>query len=225
VKRAIWHPLFLWVCLVLPTVLLANLAQAETDNSTLHSVAQRIGSGNVARGKLKIQTENCQECHGEFGVGLGLTAPKLAGQFADYLIKQLNDFQTGERKHPVMTVMAESLSDDDKADIAAYYASHPVMRGEESRPSLLAKDIFMRGDMTRNIVSCKTCHGETGKGKFSPTECYPVIGGQHMIYLREQLRNWRSGARSNSSTGVMNIIAKQLSDSEIQALSDYLSGF
>jgi cytochrome c553 len=78
--------------------------------------------------------------------------------------------------------------------------------------------------MTRNIMPCKSCHGENGKGKYSVTGCTPVIGGQHMIYLREQLRNWRKGERANSPGGVMNVIAKSLSDTEIQALADFISG-
>ncbi len=88
----------------------------------------------------------------------------------------------------------------------------------------IARDIFFRGDMARNISPCKICHGERGKGKYSATDSYPVIGGQHRIYLREQLRNWRSGERRNSPNGVMNAVTKALSDTEIEALADYISG-
>jgi cytochrome c553 len=98
------------------------------------------------------------------------------------------------------------------------------MQGEGAEENQLARELYVRGDMNRNIMPCKSCHGETGKGKFSLTECYPVIGGQHMIYLREQLRNWRKGERANSPGGVMNVIAKSLSDAEIEALSNYISG-
>lgn len=181
-------------------------------------------SGNPASGKRKVQTENCQECHGESGVGLSPSTPKLTGQYADYIVKQLQNFQSGERKHPVMNVMAEGLSEDDIADIAAWFSGNKTMQGDRPFASLPAKDLFTRGDMTRNILPCKSCHGETGKGKFSETGSYPVIGGQHMIYLREQLRNWRAGSRTNSPCGVMNVIAKYLNDDEIEALANYISG-
>jgi cytochrome c553 len=78
--------------------------------------------------------------------------------------------------------------------------------------------------MNRNILPCQSCHGEAGKGISTPNETHPMIGGQHAIYLREQLRNWRNGSRSNSPNGIMNIIAKSLTDTEIEALSQYISG-
>ena len=195
---------------------------ARPDSTGL--IEQRVGSGDPVQGKRKIKSENCQECHGEFGVGLAPSAPKLAGQYADYLVKQLENFQSGARKHPVMTVMAEALTDDDRSDIAAYYAGNPTMQGEGAEENRVAQELYFRGDMARNIVPCKSCHGETGKGKYSVTGCYPVIGGQHMIYLREQLRNWRKGERANSPGGVMNVIARTLSDAEIEALANFISG-
>lgn len=209
------------VCVLIMFVV-SNKAESSEDNAA--TIEQRVGSGDPVQGKKMIKSENCQECHGEFGVGLGPSAPKLAGQYADYIIKQLRNFQSGERKHPVMTVMAETLTEEDRFDIAAYFASNPVMQSEAREESRIAQELYFRGDMTRNIMPCKSCHGENGKGKYSVTGCTPVIGGQHMIYLREQLRNWRKGERINSPGGVMNVIAKSLSDAEIQALSDFISG-
>jgi cytochrome c553 len=211
-----------WVLCVLLALQLSTRAESAVESAAV--LEQRMGSGDPAQGKRKIKSENCQECHGEFGIGLAPSAPKLAGQYADYVVKQLKNFQTGERKHPVMTVMAEALTDDDRYDIAAYYSGNPTMQGEGGEETKTARELFSRGDMTRNILPCQSCHGETGKGKYSMTGCYPVIGGQHMIYLREQLRNWRKGERTNSPGGVMNVIAKSLSDAEIEALSNYISG-
>lgn len=218
----LWIERLLAVFCVVAAFLIWNRAEAAEDNAV--TTEQRMDSGDPVQGKRKIKSENCQECHGESGVGLAPSAPKLAGQYADYIIKQLRDFQGGERKHPVMTVMAEALTDDDRADIAAHYSSNPVMQGEGSEENRVAKELYFRGDMSRNIMPCRSCHGETGKGKYSITGCYPVIGGQHMIYLREQLRNWRKGERANSPGGVMNVIARSLSDAEIEALSNYISG-
>jgi cytochrome c553 len=198
------------------------LSPVHAENFATLAMELHMGSGNPVAGQRKVQTENCQECHGETGVGIAPSAPKLTGQYADYLIKQLQDFQSGARRHPVMSSMAENLTDDDRADIAAWYGSNKTMQGDGAAPGLLAHDLFTRGDVTRNVLPCKSCHGETGKGSFSANGSYPVIGGQHMIYLREQLRNWRSGARHNSSA--MNIIAKSLSDNELEALANYISG-
>jgi cytochrome c553 len=123
-----------------------------------------------------------------------------------------------------MSVMAEGLSEDDLMDIATYFAGNPIMKGTGAGDNHLGVEIFTRGDMVRGIPPCQSCHGEAGKGKATPNEIHPVIGGQHAVYLREQLRNWRSGERKNNSDGVMNAIAKFLSDAEIEALSQYISG-
>jgi cytochrome c553 len=208
-------------CLIIPPLAFAE-APASEDGASADEL--RIGTGDPVAGRKKVQLENCQECHGITGVSSSPSFPKLSGQYAEYIIKQLKDFQSGKRKHPVMSVMSEGLTEDDVTDIAAYFASNPIMQGISTGGSLLAKDIFTRGDMTRNILPCQSCHGEAGKGKTTPTETRPAIGGQHRIYLREQLRNWRSGERSNSPNGVMNIIAKFLSDEEIEALALYISG-
>ncbi len=216
VKRCV-----LIACLIIPAIVYADAPSFE-DNASAYEL--RIGTGDPASGKKKVQSENCQECHGINGISSSPTFPKLAGQYAEYIVKQLKDFQSGRRKHPVMTAMADGLTEDDVLDIAAYFASHPIMQGDGTGNSQLARDIFTRGDLARNILPCQSCHGEAGKGKSTATETRPVIGGQHRNYLREQLRNWRSGARSNSPDGVMNIIAKSLSDTEIEALSNYISG-
>ena len=204
-------------------VLIASEKAALADSST-EAMDQRIGSGNPALGKQRVQSENCRECHGEDGISTAVYVPKLAGQYSQYIVKQLQDFQSGARKHPIMNVMVEGLSEDDLADIGSYFASNKIMQGDGTGENETAKNIFSRGDITRNILPCKSCHGENGKGKYSDTEIHPIIGGQHRVYLREQLRNWRSGVRANSPNGEMNVIAKSLSDTEIEALSDYISG-
>jgi len=207
--------------LLLACLLISSFASAE---DTTPADELRIGIGDPVSGKKKVQSENCQECHGLNGISSSPTFPKLAGQYAEYIEKQLRDFQSGKRQHPIMNVMAESLSEDDRMDIASYFAGNPAMQGDGTGGSQIALDIFTRGDMARGIPPCQSCHGETGKGKTTPTDTHPVIGGQHRNYLREQLRNWRSGARNNSPNDVMNIVAKFLSDEEIEALSQYISG-
>lgn len=186
--------------------------------------AQRIGQGNPVVGKQKSEAGRCQECHGVDGNSSDDKTPNHAGQYAGYLIKQLSDFQSGARKHEIMTIMAEDLSATDKADIAAYFASHNVMQGDGVRDKPLARNLFINGDQGRGTPSCASCHGESGKGRIADNVVYPVIGGQRTVYLRSQLVNWKLGARHNSPGGVMNEVAKSLSDDEINALADYISG-
>ncbi|WP_262964115.1 c-type cytochrome [Methylobacter psychrophilus] len=186
--------------------------------------AQQIGSGNPVIGKEKSDSGRCQECHGVDGNSNDERIPNHAGQHPGYLIKQLSNFQSGERYHVVMTIMAEDLNATDKADIAAYFASQKIMHGEGGSDNTSAKNLFVNGDQTRDIEACLSCHGDNGKGKITDKVIYPVIGGQQRVYLRSQLINWKLGDRKNSPGDVMNKIAKSLTDDEIDALANYISG-
>jgi len=123
-----------------------------------------------------------------------------------------------------MGVMAKTINDGDLSDIAAYFASQDKMHGDGWGKNPIAKKLFLKGDISRNIQSCVSCHGANGKGKAPDISTFPVIGGQHKAYLSAQLINWRNGKRTNSPNGEMNKIAKSLTDSEIEALTDYISG-
>jgi cytochrome c553 len=185
-------------------------------------IKQRIGSGNPVAGKSK--SELCQGCHGEYGISLEDLIPNLAGQYADYIAKQLRNFQSGARTHQIMSAMSTTITDPELIDIAAYFASQKKMQGNGKGDNPVAMNLFLKGDAKRGIPPCTSCHGENGKGKAPNIATYPVIGGQHKAYLHAQLTHWRSGERSNSPDGVMNTVAKSLTDSEIEALTDYLSG-
>lgn len=186
--------------------------------------------GNISEGKLKSEDNRCQECHGADGNGQGPSNgaagkfAKLAGQYPDYITKQIREFRSGVRKYELMQIMAKSIDDQDAADIAAYFASLPKMHGEGTGATEIASNLFNQGDSTRNIPACITCHGAKGKGIDAPQQVIPVIGGQEWRYLEKQLQDWRSGERHNSDANVMNTIAKQLTDAEILALTDYISG-
>ena len=198
---------------------------AETTFADPEDAAIRFGSGNLEQGKNKSKSELCLECHAQTDsvASAGVGVPQLAGQYGGYLFKQLRNFKSGERKHPVMSKMVEQLSEDDLQNIATYFANQPVMQGKGVNSNPTAQNLFFRGDLKRNIMSCKSCHGIDGKGTHSANDINPVIAGQSQIYLREQLRNWRSAARTNSPSQVMNVIAKSLTDGEIEALAEYIS--
>lgn len=210
--------------LVVSTFALIASVKSMASEDGAKILVQRIGSGNLVIGKEKSGEGRCQECHGADGNSSDVKIPNHAGQYAGYLVKQLSDFQSGARRHEIMTIMAEDLSATDKADIAAYFASQKIMQGEGVGDAPLAKKLFVNGDQARDIPSCVSCHGEGGKGRIAGNVVYPVIGGQRAVYLRSQLVNWKLGDRHNSPGGVMNKVAQSLSDDEINALADYISG-
>ena len=206
-----------------------SLSSAQTSSSTKSKVAPAI-AGDVEAGKFKSEDSRCQECHGPDGSGQGPATgaagkfAKLAGQYPDYLTKQIRDFRSGVRKHDFMLIMAKSIDETDSADIAAYFASLKKMQGDKSGDNPVGKNLFINGDATRNILPCVSCHGVDGRGIDTPQQTIPVIGGQEWRYLEKQLLDWRSGERHNSEGGIMNTFSKQLTDKEILALTDYISG-
>lgn len=208
------------VTFLVAAILLASTAAYAGESAD--EIKQRIGKGDRAAGMTGSQL--CQGCHGAFGLSVEDLIPNLAGQYADYIAKQLHDFQSGARTHQIMNAMAKTISDTELIDIAAYYASQNKMSGNGTANNPVGRNLFLKGDASRNIPSCISCHGTNGKGLAPNIATYPLIGGQHKGYLRAQLLHWRSGERSNSPDGVMNKIAKNLTDAEIDALSDYLSG-
>ncbi|MBI3478937.1 MAG: c-type cytochrome [Nitrosomonadales bacterium] len=204
-------------CLAAIALLAAPHAYAGTD-----AIKQRIGTGNPVAGKSKSSL--CQSCHGQLGLSLEELIPHLAGQYSRYIEKQLHNFQSGARKSPIMGTIAATLNDKDMDDIAAYFASQDKMQGGGWGNNSAAKNLFLKGDTSRNIQACASCHGVDGKGKAPDIATFPVIGGQHRAYLHAQMMNWRKGERTNSPNGVMNRIAKALTIQEIDALTDYISG-
>jgi len=180
-------------------------------------IRKRIGTGDPVAGKEKSAL--CQGCHGEDGNSAVPTFPKLAGQFAAYIQKQIHDFQKGSRNDPVMSGMAATVADkQDLLDISAYFASQKQMHGDNPVNSPEGKTMFTVGN------GCVNCHGENGKGAAAGNTDAPVIGGQHKDYLIKQLKDFRSGARKNEASGMMYMIANSLSDEEIDELTNYVSG-
>jgi cytochrome c553 len=212
--------------LCLAGMLTASTAAAEPPGEPSGELKQRLGAGDPVAGKIKSEAELCQGCHGADGNAGAVGVPKLSGQYAAYLIKELADFRSQARRHRVMNAMADGPSEGDLQDIAAYYASLPRLTEEETSaaPSAAARELFLYGDVERGIDACSSCHGLDGKGRLARELAYPALAGQHEGYLRVQLLNWKIGARGNSPGGVMNRIAQALSEAEISALSAFLAG-
>lgn len=180
-------------------------------------IKKRIGAGNPVSGKDKSAL--CQGCHGEDGNSASSTFPKLAGQYAAYIQKQIKNFQTGSRSDPVMSGMAATVTDNqDLLDISAYFASQKQMKGDSPVINAAGKDRFTVGN------GCINCHGETGKGAGRGNPDAPVIGGQHKDYLIKQLKDFASGARDNEPSGMMAMIAGSMSEEELEEVANYVSG-
>jgi len=183
----------------------------------------RLGTGNVAFGKSEADNGRCLECHGANGISVDDRIPNHAGQVAGYLEKQLLDFQSGKRKHPTMTLMAEDLSAAEITNISSYFAGLTPADNNQGNDYPLAKKLFMHGDQARSIPACATCHGPEGKGQVKDRTVFPRLAGQTRVYLRSQIMAWQMGDRQNSPDGIMNKIAKDLSIDEVNALVNYLT--
>jgi cytochrome c553 len=183
-------------------------------------------AGSSKSGKAK--SELCQGCHGANGMSVDpKTFPNLAGQYAGYIFKQVQDFQLGNRKDDTMSAMAATVTNlKDLKDIATYYSKQKVMSGKSSNSSLSKKGqaLFERGNPKAGLYGCINCHGKNGKGKSVKNSLFPIIGGQTKAYLVKQLKDLKLGKRTNDPAGMMRDIAKKMSSSDISAVAEYLSG-
>lgn len=201
-------------CLNIMLFACASAVAADTESD----VKIRMGTGDPVVGKVKAAM--CYSCHGEDGNSTSPDYPKLAGQYAEYIQKQLGEFKTGVRKNPMMLAMSASIaSEQDVLDISAYFASLEKMKGTKPVVSKAGKAIF-----TDAGNGCFTCHGTDGKGMAPDMSQAPVIGGQHKAYLLKQLNNFRSQKRTNDPGGMMGVIAGSMSNEDIESVASYISG-
>ncbi|MFC0446203.1 c-type cytochrome [Pseudidiomarina halophila] len=185
-------------------------------------------TGDAEAGKEKSQV--CAACHGPTGSSPSDMYPKLNGQHASYLAKQLHDYKLaaetgGEegRANAIMQGQVASLSDQDIADLAAYFASQDPMQDVAPEDVVEpGQEFYLGGDEERGITACVACHGPRGDGM--ALAVFPDISGQHPAYLKTQLEMFRSGERANDMNGMMRDIAAKLTDEDIELLSQYMSG-
>ncbi len=178
--------------------------------------------GEAAAGQAKSAV--CGACHNPDGNSLVPIFPKLAGQGERYLLEQLRDIRSGARAVPEMTGLLTSSSDQDLADLAAWYASQSVSTGFAD-PALVERGraLFNGGDLQSGLPACIGCHAPDGAGVASAG--FPRLGGQHAAYVSKQLKAFREGQRTEAdAAAVMASIAGRLSDADIDALSSYIQG-
>ena len=205
--------------IILATVLLASFSSSI------------IAAGDTEAGQTKSAT--CMGCHGLAGNSTIATFPKLAGQGEAYLLKQLQNFKSGERNNAIMVGVASLLSEQDMMDIAAYYSIQTISENSakgDAETIELGRKIYVGGKMDTQTTACIACHGPKGLG--IPTAVFPSLSAQHADYIAVQLKAFRQYS-INEQTGsddvaraneMMVNVAKGLTTVEIEALAQYIAG-
>ena len=192
----------------LPALSLALLATCLAGPAAAHTVEQQVAA-------------QCATCHGQQGQSTSDEFPQLAGQNAQYLRKQLEDFRSGQRQHVAMSAIAPGLSDAQMGAMASYFeAQTPVPHASDD--ALLAgmgRYIYERGNIYSQVPACLSCHSAAGTGSAR----LPRLAGQHPQYVMTQLRRFQSQERRNDS-GAMAFVTQGLSELELRAVAAYVGG-
>jgi len=199
---------------------------AQTVNAADPAAAAAPAKPDIARGQA-IATQVCASCHGADGNSAGGAFPKLAGQHAEYIVKQLKDYKTQPgakepaRKNAIMAGMAAALNDQDMVNVAAYFETQKAKPGyaRDKNTVPLGMKIYRGGITDRAVPACAACHGATGMGV--PVQ-YPRLSGQWSDYTAAQLTAFAQGTRNNSEP--MHTIALRLNEAEVKAVADYIAG-
>jgi len=178
--------------------------------------------GDAAAGEATAAV--CSACHGPNGNSLVGSFPKLAAQSSKYTELQLHLIKTKERDVPQMYGITDGLSDQDMADLAAYYQAQKISPGAAKPEGIeVGEQLFRAGNPAKGIPSCTGCHGPVGQGNIPGG--FPHLAGQHADYIKKQLSEYRSGERAaGSHASMMQGVAANLNDKEIAALANYIQG-
>jgi len=178
-------------------------------------------AGDPEAGQQKSQA--CAGCHGPDGNSASPDFPKIAGQHASYTLKQLQDYKAGRRQNAIMSGMVANLSEQDMADLAAYYAQQERTPGYASEEQVaLGRRIYHGGDKSSELPACMSCHGPTGTG--NPLSAYPELNGQWAKYTEAQLRMFAAGERANDPNEMMRDVASAMTEAQIKAVAEYAAG-
>jgi cytochrome c553 len=170
---------------------------------------------------VKIVEETCSVCHGSDGESGSPAFPRLAGQHASYVERQLRDYKSGRRKSRAMSAMVEDLNEDDFKALGAYFESRATQRHDIADADLagVGRFVFTRGNPYSGVAACSACHGANGAG----TDKLPRLAGQYAEYVERQLKAFDKRERTNDNA-VMHGIASKLTELEVKAVASYVSG-
>jgi len=203
--------------------LLTTIFAVAVSCVTVSSLAQEV-KGDAKAGETK--NAMCIGCHGIKGYQASFPeiykVPMISGQGGKYITAALSAYKKGERKHPTMRSIAESLTDQDIADLAAYYSAHGVVEGAEL-PAKPAKEPSADVQALLNKANCASCHGANFSKPVDPA--YPKIAGQHGDYLFVALKAYKTDNNPKVGRGnaIMAGMAKQYTNAELKLLANYLS--
>jgi cytochrome c553 len=181
-----------------------------------------IGDADAGQGKVAI----CAACHGADGNSVVPNWPRIAGQHASYLERQLGLIKAGTRPVPEMAGIVLSLSDQDMADVAAWFSTQTAGVGltdEALRAN--GEGLYRGGNAETDVPACMSCHGPAGEG--NPLAGYPSLAGQHSVYSEKMLKGFRAGqmwGEDDASSKIMTDVTKRLTDAEIKAVASYMQG-
>ena len=190
-------------------------------------VPENFQSGDAEKGSQLV--ESCAACHGADGNSISPDWPKLAGQNQKYIYEQLKYFRDGDRMNALMmsvTPYLQTLEDSDLLDIAAYYSDYAISVGQAKNDEELLElgtQLYRFGNMKKGVPACTSCHAVQGQG--NSLAGFPSVAGQQVGYLTSTLKAYRSKERNaGESSLMMQSIAQNLSDDEIDALANYMHG-
>jgi len=187
-------------------------------------------AGDYQAGKTKSAA--CLACHGVDGNSLVPTFPKIAGQSASYILKQLKAFKTKQRIDETMNGQVQSLNEQDMADLAAYFSKQSVQPGSgNSQLMAVGKQVYEKGNIKARVFACKGCHGFKGAGNHDLLQSMnastiveaPALSGQHPAYIVKQLKAFQSKTRSNDVGKIMQNLAEGMTEQDIQAVAEYIT--
>nr|VFK79955.1 MAG: Cytochrome c553 [Candidatus Kentron sp. SD] len=205
-------------------IFLTSLLVLSVTTSVSAAESKAASGGDIEAGRTKSAV--CAGCHGADGNSLSSQFPRLAGQHATYLMKQIKDFRAAtHRSSDIMKPFAMGQGIEDMEDIAAYFAARkkaPQHAEGDSEKLALGARIYRGGNADTKLPACMACHGPTGNG--NRLALFPALAGQHAAYTKTQLEAFRSEIRKNDAKSMMRAIAGRMTDQEIDAVSQYIAG-
>ncbi|MFP4155562.1 MAG: c-type cytochrome [Halothiobacillaceae bacterium] len=186
--------------------------------------ASMVASGSVLAADIqagRAAASACAACHGMDGNSANPAFPSIAGQGEKYLAKQLADYRSGARANSIMGPQAANLSDEDIANLAAFYASQELQFTPADEASEGAEALYVHGQPEDGIASCAACHGPLGKG--NSLSAYPRLRGLTEAYVTASLQGYRDGSRANDAQRIMREVAENLTDDQIADLARYIA--
>jgi cytochrome c553 len=205
-------------------VALGSAAGVLLTPATGAAAVQDAGAEIAAQGLPKAGVAPCASCHGAHGEGNPAAGfPRLAGQSRAYLLRQLQSYADGSRNNATMTPIASKLSSLQRTSVAAYFARQIPTRatnagGTPAQPDRRGETLAIWGDNAIHVQACNNCHGPQGVGE---PVTFPALAGQGQTYLLSALKAWQDGSRHNDPSRQMPMIAKSLSQADMQAVAQY----